>query len=127
MSYYGLGALGAAPKTSPVNAGVAAMQRVAGNVASRAISRVTIRSQITPDYSVDPSAAGPSAAPKQGFGNVLMGLIRPAIYVETPAGTIRVEPWGQPRSNYLPVILALGGVAALAVFGGVYLLGRRSR
>jgi hypothetical protein len=108
--------------------GLAAPPDVASTVrslAGRAISRVTIKSQITPDYTVVPGA--PSGAPKPGIGNVLMGLVRPAIYVETPVGTIKTEPWGAPRKNYLPVILLLGGIAALAVLGGAYALGATGR
>lgn len=114
--------LGAPAPTSAVSAAIA---KAASSVATRAINRVTIRSQITPDYDFDPSASS-KPAPRGGIGNVLMGLIRPAVYVETPAGTIRAEPWGVPQSNYLPALLVVGGVVVLAVFGGVYLLGKRA-
>ena len=103
----------------------AAMSKAASSVATRAISRVTIRSQITPDYDFDPSVSS-KPQPKSGIGNAIMGLIRPAVYVETPAGTIRAEPWGPPKSNYLPAIVVAGGVVVLAFFGASYLLGRRS-
>lgn len=109
----------------PAATAAAALSKAASSVATRAISRVTIRSQITPDYDFDPSVSS-KPAPKGGIGNVLMGLIRPAVYVETPAGTIRAEPWGSPQSNYLPALAIVVGIGALAVFGGVYLLGKRS-
>lgn len=103
------------------------MNDAARSLTRRTITRVTLRSQITPDYSIEPFSRGPAPAPQRGVGNLLMGLIRPAIYVDTPVGVVKAEPWGAPTRNYLPALIVLGGVGVLAVLGAAYALGARGR
>lgn len=76
---------------------------------------VEARSQITPDVSVRlyDDGAGVQlehSAPPSGFGSAVMGMIRPAIYIHTPAGTYPIEPWGAPRKNLMPHMV-VGGCA----------------
>jgi len=86
---------------------------------------VSIRSQLTPTLVVDPSSRGDQGS-GNAFGDAIMSLIRPAIYVDTPAGRVTAAPWGEPTRNYLPALIVAGGIGVFAVLGFAYVLGRRS-
>lgn len=52
-------------------------------------------------------ALAPSGKP--GIGAALMAWLRPAVKVETPLGTMRKAPWGEPAGSTwpaVPVVLA---------------------
>lgn len=82
------------------------------NLFSGLVRGVTFRSQVTPDYTYDPSA--PSAPPESGGGPAawLMPLVKPAFYLDTPAGPVTIAPYGEPTENYASAI-AVGGILTL--------------
>lgn len=75
---------------------------------SSLVSNVTMRSQVTPEYVWTPSS---ETKAQGGLTGLIMGFIRPAIYVKTPAGTMKMEPYGVPTTNYFP-LLAIATVCA---------------
>jgi hypothetical protein len=100
--------------------------------AGGAVRRVTIRSNLSPDISLDPReaagpggmvAAGKDAPPvagvrrRGGFSEAIMAFAKPEIEVETPIGVVRVAPWGQPTTNlFWPVvIIGAAGITALGI------------
>lgn len=90
-----------------------ARQAASGGV----VRRVTLRSNISPDISLDPAQAT-GARPRRGrFSEALLRFAKPEIEVETPAGAIRVAPYGPPTTNlFWPVvILGTAGAAALTI------------
>lgn len=87
------------------------------------VSEVTLRSQITPDYTWTPSNQQASGG---GISSWIMSAIKPAAYVRLPTGgVVRVEPYGAPKVNFFPVIvvgaIALGAIAAVSLVS----IGRR--
>ena len=95
---------------------------------SRGLATVFVRSQITPEVQIDPTASPEQQQARSGggFGNWIMSLVKPAVYVETPAGTIKAAPWGEPTNNYLPALLIASGVLVFSVLGVAYVLGKKS-
>lgn len=95
----------------------------ASNLARAAIRRVTVRSSITPELTVDPFApAGSQAQGGGGLGDLLLRAVAPTVELDTAAGPVTVAPWGQPR----PVVgLALAAVtiAGAATIGWLVLRG----
>lgn len=100
-----------------------AVSRLVGSVASAGVVRsVTIRSNISPDitldpraYAVDPRTGRPMGGERRGvFTEALLRFAKPEIEVETAAGRIRVAPYGAPTTNlFWPVVIfgAMGGIA----------------
>lgn len=77
--------------------------------------RVVFRSTITPDFAYDPLAPAP---PQEGggAGAWLMGLLKPAVYVDGPAGSVvSIEPYGRPTESYGWVVAAAAAGAAVGV------------
>lgn len=94
--------------------------RVASALTSVAIRRVTVRTQITPPFSYEPSYSAdgtPAPAPGASALNPLAWL-KPEFTVEPLVGApIVVAPYGSPSSNYLPHLAgALAGAVALFAF-----------
>ncbi len=83
----------------------------ASALAKGLVKSVTVRSQITPDYTYDPWAPVPEAPPGGG-GSFLMDLVKPEITVETSAGPVAIAPYGAPTENYVPHVV-FGGLAAV--------------
>jgi hypothetical protein len=100
--------------------GASPVSSLVGNLAQSTFQRVTIRSQITPDYTYNPNAP---TAKTSGFGEwVLKNLVRPSIVVQTPAGPVQLAPYGEPKINLFPLLVlgtlgAVGGVGYLAYKG----------
>lgn len=105
---------------------------IPSSLARAAVRNVTVRSNVTPDVEVDPFAPapepGPGGAPGSqvssaggGIGGLLLGLLQPAVYLDTPAGTIPVEPWGKPDNTRAVLV----GVAATAATAGLLWLAWR--
>jgi hypothetical protein len=94
--------------------------RITSALTSVAIRRVTVRTQITPGFSYEPSydANGtPQAAPGASILNPL-ALLKPEITIEPVVGSpIVVAPYGSPTTNYLPHLAgAVAGTVALIAF-----------
>lgn len=85
---------------------------LANAAAQAAIQGVTFRSTITPDFAYDPWA--PSQPSPPGSFNV-MGFVRPAIDIMTPAGPITIAPYGDPADAPNYGMVALLGTAAMVV------------
>lgn len=88
----------------------------AGDIALDQIKGVTFRSQLSPDIPLTArQAVGAEPAPS-GVGELFMSISKPAVYVDTSLGTIRLAPWGEPTMNLYPVFLigTLVGLGALA-------------
>lgn len=95
--------------------------------AGGAVKRVTIRSNLSPDITLDPrEAAGPTGsvpgAPpgtgfrrRGGFSEALLAFAKPEIEVETPVGIVRVAPWGPPTTNLFWPVVILGTMGTVAL------------
>jgi len=92
-----------------------------GNIISGSVSRVTFKSQLTPDFEYDPSAP---SSPPSGGGSWLLKLVKPAAYVETPLGVVPVEPYGTPTEDYFPFLVT---ALALVAVGFAWLIRRAAR
>ena len=96
----------------------------AGAVGAKAVDRVTIRSQVTPELTYDPTAPGGQAREPSW----VMELVRPEIVLHTPAGPMAFAPYGPPKRNYFPLAVAAGvvGTGALGylVLRGLGVVGR---
>lgn len=93
----------------------------AGNIALDQIHGVTFRSQISPDIPLTARQAVGTEPPPGGMGELFMAITKPAVYVDTSLGTIRLAPWGEPTMNLYPVFL-VGSIAAVGL--GIGLLYR---
>lgn len=93
-------------------------------VAGAAVQSITFRSQVSPPISVNPFSPTPPAPPGP---NPLMSLIRPAIDVQTAAGTMTIAPYGAPSANYFPWLVAGLALAALGGIALVTAIARRSK
>jgi hypothetical protein len=100
--------------------GASPLATFAGNMATSTFRSVTIRSQITPDFTYDPNAP---TRPASGLSEwVLKNIIRPTVEVQTPAGPVQLAPYGPPRFNLFPLLVIgsvafAGGVGYLAIKG----------
>lgn len=91
------------------------------------VSDVTLKSQISPDYTWTPSN---QTSRSGGLTDLIMGFVKPSAYIRMPTGgVLRVEPWGAPRVNLFPVIvvgtLVLGALAVVSLIGLGKKLGSR--
>ncbi len=79
--------------------------------------QVTVKSSLTPPVQFDPFADDPAARRSSGtVGDFLLGMLRPAFYLETPVGVVAVEPWGKPiEGGYRWVAVGLGVLAVVLV------------
>ena len=96
-------------------------------IAGDQIKGVFFRSSISPDIQLDPSmvlSGQPRSVSEGGFGELFLRFAKPAVYLDTNLGAIRIAPWGDPTINLFPVIL-LGTVAAGAVIAGLIVKGLR--
>lgn len=41
---------------------------------------------------------------------LIMGVLRPSVYLDTPAGVVPVEPYGPPDANYMPLVLSVAAI-----------------
>jgi hypothetical protein len=90
----------------------------AGDVAASQIQGVTFRSQLGPDVELTGrQALGQDPAPG-GMSELFMRLSKPAVYVETSLGTMRLAPWGEPTLNLYPVFV-IGTLVGLGALAGV--------
>lgn len=104
------------------------VRRLVGDTVASSVSRVVIRSNLSPDIVLDPRELGPTGtlpgrdgvAPGEGYrrqGGIaesLLAFVRPEIEIDTIAGQVRVAPWGPPTTNlFWP--LAIVGATGLAV------------
>lgn len=115
---YGFRGLGAGPDLASVVSSVAR-----GVATGGAVRSITIRSNISPDITIDPRAYDENGQPLPGqqrsgqFAEALLKFSKLEIDVDTPAGMIRVAPYGRPETNiFWPVvILGVCGGVALAI------------
>lgn len=71
-----------------------------------------IETQLTPQISID-LASGSSS----GSSSWLMQIVKPRITIQTALGSKTVAPWGEPSTDYWPMIeWGLLTVAALALW-----------
>lgn len=99
------------------------LTNIASSLARSMVKGVTIRSQVTPDFTYDPWAPTPPAPPGGG-GSWLMEFVKPEITIETGEQPIVIAPYGTPTENYMPHAI-FGGIAALV--GVVMLIGLIAR
>jgi hypothetical protein len=117
---YGLGA-----QTSAAGTLIDAVRSVAsgaGSIAADQIHGVTIRSQLSPDIELTGAQALGSEPAPGGMGELFFQIAKPAIYVETSLGTIRLAPWGEPSMNLYPVFM-IGLLVAGATVAGLVVRG----
>lgn len=100
------------------------------SVTARAIQDITFRSQVTPDFSYQPTHTppgppgpqgppGPPAPPEPAAPrNVLMELVKPEVTIQSVAGPMTFAPYGTPTRNYVPLFYVFTG---LAVYGAYHL------
>ena len=89
-----------------------AISSVVGKTAEGAIHGVTYRSQISPDIELTARQALGLDKTEGGFGQIFMALSKPAVYVDTDLGVIRIAPWGEPKLNLFPIMLIASGFVA---------------
>lgn len=93
------------------------------SLARSVIRDVTFRSQVTPDATMDPFAPPAPRSSGSVVGDAIMGAVKPAVYVRTPAGVVAIEPYGAPTENYLPALVVGAAAGALAAGGAIFALG----
>lgn len=81
------------------------------------VQGVTVRSQVTPDYTYDPWAPSPPPTEGQAW---LMQLVKPEVILHTAGGDMSIAPYGPPTESY-GLLAAAGGVATLV--GAIMLIG----
>lgn len=98
-----------------------AVSRLASQ-ASGAVRSVTLRSNISPDITLDPRQAsgvdesGRLLPGRRGmFSEALLRFAKPEILVDTPAGVIRVAPYGRPTTNLFWPVMILGTAGGVAL------------
>lgn len=100
----GLSGLGALDVSGAANL----IMGATGNLITGAVRKVTIKTQIAPTVSYTPGAPGePARAQSEGFGaEAVLALIKPEIEMETPAGVVRMAPYGTPSPGkwFWPVV-----------------------
>ena len=85
-----------------------------------AVKRVTIRTQFSPAFTLEPGygGEGPDGEPLPPSGFSFGALLRPSITVEGPLGDVHYAPYGEPTENYLPYML--GGAAVVFAAGSLF-------
>lgn len=96
-----------------------------GKAANTVVSNVTLNTTATGPLTISQPFAPGQPAQVQGGNPVsrrIAELLQPAIYVETPIGTIPFEPFGKPTEDYSAYILgfavlgfSIGAIATLWV------------
>lgn len=88
------------------------------------VNQLVIRSQITPDITIDLSQVaqgGPPQAAVQGQGNFFLNFIKPEIELDLLGVSKIVAPYGVPTQNYSVVFGAIAiGLFALGVSTAVW-------
>lgn len=108
--------LGAGEIMGPITSAIRSAAGAVTDVAIDQINSVTIRSQLSQDVTLTPRQAMGIDPTEPGLGTLFMRISKPAIYLDTTLGTIRIAPWGEPTLNLYPFFLigTLIGVAAVA-------------
>jgi len=113
--------LGAPSTSGAATAAVRAVRSLAsgaGDIAMDQINGVTFRSQIAPDVDLTASQAVGHEPPRGGLSDIFMRVTKPAVYVDTSLGTIRLAPWGEPTLNLYPLLL-IGTIVGIGAFAGI--------
>lgn len=78
------------------------------------ITEVGVASSLTPEVRVDPFQV-PGGQPHRGdaLSELALRVLRPQVTVYTPAGPLRLAPWGEPNR-------VVGIVVAVLVVVGAY-------
>ncbi len=112
---------------------VAQLAKSAGRAATSQIRSVVFRSQISPDIEIDPvleSVAEPVAEPRtvgeHGLSELFLRVAKPAFYIDTNFGVLRVAPWGEPKLPLFPLFVAGTIVGGFVLAGFVVRRMRRS-
>ena len=85
-----------------------------------AVRSITIRTQVSPPFTVDPFAPTQPDAPT----NPLLSWLKPEVTIETASGALVMAPYGTPTRNHLPGLL--GGIVLLGI-GAVIGIGYAAR
>lgn len=96
-----------------VDVGLAGMSGVTDSLFSSAVKQVTIKSTMTPDITYTPGPNGQATKTTGGGpGEWILAALKPSFEVQTPAGPLKVAPYGEPTENYFwPVVAGLGALA----------------
>ena len=110
----GLGAGGGAG-AGPITSAIRSAAGLVSDVALDQVKGVTMRSQLSQDVTLTARQAMGIDPTEPGLGTLFMQISKPAIYLDTTLGTIRIAPWGEPTLNLYPFFLigTLVGVAAV--------------
>jgi hypothetical protein len=122
MSYYTLG--GAQRRGSGL--GQDSIMGALGQVARRSIRRVTFRSAVSPEIELDPNQEGPRSSGQGGGGEAFLRFAKPAWYLDIGGSVVKLAPWGEPTTNYFP-LLAGAAVVVGALGVGLAIRGLRRR
>lgn len=95
---------------------------VGREVARDQVKGVYFRSQLTPDIEIDANTALGLADPRSfsdaPVSEAMMRITKPAMYVDTNLGVMKLAPWGEPTLNLYPLVV-IGGLAGLATTVGI--------
>jgi hypothetical protein len=92
----------------------------------RGIRRVVFRSAISPEIELDPNQEGPRTAGQGGGSEAFLRFAKPAWYLDVGGSVVKLAFWGEPTTNYFPLI-AGAAVIAGAVGLGLVIRGLRRR
>lgn len=92
----------------------------------RQVRQARFRSQLSPTVSVDPNQQTPRTAAQGGFSETMLRAVKPALDLETTGGWITIAPWGEPQTNYFPLVV-VGGCVLGALGIGLMIRGMRRR
>lgn len=127
VRYRNQGALGYAPDGLGASDLVSTIKSVGRAVTTDQIRGVVFRSQISPDVPVDPVRAmsgEPRPVSEGGLSELFLRIAKPAFYLDTTYGSVRLAPWGEPAINLYPVFL-IGTLVGGALLAGAVARGLR--
>lgn len=88
------------------------------SVGRASVRGAVFRSTVSPEVVIaDPLRPSARTVSEGGLDETFLRLIKPAVYLDTAAGPMKIAPWGEPRANYFPL------VAGVALLGSALLIG----
>lgn len=91
-------------------------------VGSSTVRDARFRSQVSPEIPLgDPFRPTPRTAAEGGVNEAFLRFAKPAVYFQLAGRPMVIAPWGQPQTNYFPLLLGA------AVIGGALGIGLVAR
>ena len=112
------------PTRGQVTRAIVSAAKGAGDIALDQVHGVTFRSQVSPDIPLTARQAVGQEPLPVGVSDLWLRMTKPAVYVDTTLGTLRIAPWGEPTMNLYPVFI-IGSMVLGATVAGLITRGLR--